>query len=52
MFVLFMRFILAKLEVEGAIDYHSPLRTEEAIINLIEYFDLSYRCSDGLILFY
>jgi len=38
--------------VEDAQDYRKGLDCEEAIMNLIEYFDLHYRSFGELILFY
>jgi hypothetical protein len=40
-----MKFILAKLEVEGLDDYRFLINPEQAIINLMDYFDLSYKRS-------
>lgn len=46
------RFVLSMLEVEGAQDYTGVLNIREAIVNILEYFDLSYRSFDFFILFY
>lgn len=42
-FVLFFRFILMRLEIQGSSNYKVPGNIEESIVNLIEYFDLAYR---------
>lgn len=42
-FISVFRFILAKLEIEGANDYEQRINAQEAIINIVEYFDLTYR---------
>lgn len=51
-FVLLFRFILFRLEIEGTNNYNDLGNPEETIVNLIEYFDLSYRSLDSLFLFY
>lgn len=50
LFILFYRIILTKLYVEGAEDYNCHLNFSEAITNLIEYFDISYRSFGELFL--
>ena len=42
-FISVFRFILAKLEIEGANDYEQTINAQEAIMNIVEYFDLTYR---------
>ena len=51
-FILLFRFLLMRLEVDGAKDYQSMGDPEESVVNLIEYFDLSYRNFGSLFLFY
>ena len=42
-FVLLFRVILMRLEIDGADNYQQQIGGEEIIVNLVEYFDLSYR---------
>ena len=51
-FTLFLRVILLKLGVEEAKDYRTCVNVEQAVTNLIQYFDLHYRNFGKLILFY
>jgi hypothetical protein len=51
-FVLLFRFILFRLEIEGTNNYINLGNPDESIVNLIEYFDLSYRSLGNLFLFY
>lgn len=50
LFVLFFRAILAKLDLEGAQDYTYPLLFEEALLNLLEFFDIHHRHLPSLFL--
>jgi len=51
-FTLYLRVILLKFGVEKARDYRVCVNVEEAVVNLVEYFDLHYRKIDNLIFFY
>jgi hypothetical protein len=51
-FTLFLRVILLNLGVEKAKDYSACVNVEEAVTNLVEYFDLHHRKIDQIILFY
>lgn len=51
-FAIFFRLVLHKLAVERAEDYTASLEFEEALVNLVEYFDISYRNRAQLFLFY
>lgn len=47
-----LRFILKTLEIEGCINYDQAPNLKEAIINIVEYFDLTYRFLEDILLFH
>lgn len=46
------RSILVHLQIEQAEDYQQKVDVAEAVTNLVEYFDLSYRNFGEMLLFY
>lgn len=50
LFLMFFRAILGKLELEGAQDYTYSLPFDEAVGNLLEFFDIPHRQLPSLFL--